>query len=1187
MPLSINFRSARIRRGWLFLLGGIALLVLAVPAILSTSTVLNAVLPSALPPGVGTLSAQGGSFGWTGSTALTGVEFRAPNGATVFTAQRIEVASSLLQLASGSDAPIAVRIDKPIVNIELRGSHPSNIESLLEAIALENQRKQTTEPKGPAQPKRPMTLQLVDAEARVLDATTGERWLVDHLSVSYTEATIPHVEATGRMVEVAASGMPPAVPGDFSLRVGAADAGGQLVRAKIDSVPLSVVGALLRRNDPTARFTGWVSLEGDAAWQPPTSGKPVSSNPVMALLAQGLTTSGRITLVNPVYSGVLTGGEPLRVAGAEAPWRLAAKPDRLQIETLAAHSEIGSARVAGHVTPPELAAWLAGQFALPSGLRGGAEVDLARLAAIAPEVLRLQKGVRIESGTVRADVTSRIENGVPRLMGEIRTDSLTGTSGRKRIEWQRPLRVTFSALRPGEDWQVENLRCESDFLTANASGNESQIKGTANFDLDRLGQHLRQFVDLGDWRLAGQGEARATWQRQPGQQPGAWRLATDGLLTDLLVGSRERPLAEEPRLEFDVQLTGVQGDATFARTADVSLKAQGDELQLRLAAPGENASERPLRMDIIGNLATWHRRAQLVVPSLPSTAELRIAGRIEARAEGVLSKQGGRLSKCHAMVKNLAVDSRASGLVVREQQVELTADAEWNNATGSVRSEVGQLVASSFSCRTRKVRFSVNDPTGSQGEMAFRADLARIGRWFPPASAGPRYEAEGVLEGTMALSGVSDGLSITANATGQQIALYQIARGTGPMPSQAGSQRTLVWSEPHLQTNLRALARSIPINGTTSQLAVKLQEMKITSQTLAATAKGQVRDLARLQGVQLDGTIDYDLEKLSPLLWPHLGQSVQLFGRERATFHFSGDGPMATHTTGLAALQGQMEAPWQGANLFGLQVGPGRLRAALAEGVLRTDPLDVTVGQGRLTTQAAVTLVPLPRKLELAPGPLVTDVAISQEVSEKSLKYIAPVLADATRVEGRFSVSLSELSAPLGNPQQARVTGLLTIHNAQVAPGPSTAEWVALIRQVRDLVRDGVAGAVSPSASLRPILTITDRAVPFQMVEGRVYHRGLEFDVGDAVVSSEGSVGIDETIDLLLTVPIQDEWLRKNASLLGGLRGQTVRFPIRGTLSQPKVDRDALRQLSQQLVQSAAQGAISTGLDKLFRKLGK
>ncbi len=216
-----------------------------------------------------------------------------------------------------------------------------------------------------------------------------------------------------------------------------------------------------------------------------------------------------------------------------------------------------------------------------------------------------------------------------------------------------------------------------------------------------------------------------------------------------------------------------------------------------------------------------------------------------------------------------------------------------------------------------------------------------------------------------------------------------------------------------------------------------------------------------------------------------------------------------------------------------------------------------------------------------------TDVAISQEVSERALKYIAPVLADATRVDGSFSVSLSEMSGPLDNPQQARAAGLLTIHNAQVSPGPSTAEWVSLIRQVRDLVRDGVQGAVAPSAAKRPILTITDRAVQFQMAEGRVYHRGLEFDVGDAIVSSEGSVGIDETLDLLLTVPIQDEWLQKNSSLLSGLRGQSVQFPIRGTLSHPKVDRDALRQLSQQLVQSAAQGAINTGLDKLFRHLGK
>jgi hypothetical protein len=54
---------------------------------------------------------------------------------------------------------------------------------------------------------------------------------------------------------------------------------------------------------------------------------------------------------------------------------------------------------------------------------------------------------------------------------------------------------------------------------------------------------------------------------------------------------------------------------------------------------------------------------------------------------------------------------------------------------------------------------------------------------------------------------------------------------------------------------------------------------------------------------------------------------------------------------------------------------------------------------------------------------------------------------------------------------------------------------------------------------------------------------------------------------------------------LGGLRGQAIRIPVRGTFAKPQIDREVLRGLSQQLLQSAAEGAINQGLDRLLERL--
>ena len=46
-----------------------------------------------------------------------------------------------------------------------------------------------------------------------------------------------------------------------------------------------------------------------------------------------------------------------------------------------------------------------------------------------------------------------------------------------------------------------------------------------------------------------------------------------------------------------------------------------------------------------------------------------------------------------------------------------------------------------------------------------------------------------------------------------------------------------------------------------------------------------------------------------------------------------------------------------------------------------------------------------------------------------------------------------------------------------------------------------------------------ERTIDVQVVDGRVYHRNLEFLVDDVPVRSYGSVGFDQTMAIVLQVP--------------------------------------------------------------------
>jgi hypothetical protein len=108
--------------------------------------------------------------------------------------------------------------------------------------------------------------------------------------------------------------------------------------------------------------------------------------------------------------------------------------------------------------------------------------------------------------------------------------------------------------------------------------------------------------------------------------------------------------------------------------------------------------------------------------------------------------------------------------------------------------------------------------------------------------------------------------------------------------------------------------------------------------------------------------------------------------------------------------------------------------------------------------------------------------------------------------------------------------------------------------------------------------------IDFRMVDGRVYHQGLAFAVGDTHLRTHGSVGLDQTLAIMVETPVRDDWIR-DVPLLQGLKDQTIRVPVHGTFARPMIDRRVLAQLSAQLVNRAAERAVGDALNKQLEKL--
>jgi translocation and assembly module TamB len=217
-----------------------------------------------------------------------------------------------------------------------------------------------------------------------------------------------------------------------------------------------------------------------------------------------------------------------------------------------------------------------------------------------------------------------------------------------------------------------------------------------------------------------------------------------------------------------------------------------------------------------------------------------------------------------------------------------------------------------------------------------------------------------------------------------------------------------------------------------------------------------------------------------------------------------------------------------------------------------------------------------------APERVIDNVAITRQMCQGWLKYVAPLLADVTSVQGNLSLQIDEAAIVPTDWRRQTVKGQLMVHGANVGPGPLADQLLMLVNQVRAL-RKG-AGATDGGGAQTSWLQLPEQKINFDVEQGRVAHRNLQIQAGDVVINTSGAVGIDGALELIAAVPIQKDWLDK-APALQPLAGQQLQIPIRGTIQRPQLDMSSFASIGQQLATAALQGAAQKQIDKGLNKL--
>jgi hypothetical protein len=358
--------------------------------------------------------------------------------------------------------------------------------------------------------------------------------------------------------------------------------------------------------------------------------------------------------------------------------------------------------------------------------------------------------------------------------------------------------------------------------------------------------------------------------------------------------------------------------------------------------------------------------------------------------------------------------------------------------------------------------------------------------------------------------------------------------------------------------------------------ALQVERLELMSTPLSLSATGRVEQLQGECLLDVGGDLRYDIADLVQSLAGDTAEHVRIEGLR--TQQFQMNGPLATlvgatQVWDLSGLNLEAQINWDRADVFGVRSDEAMIVTRLHDGTLHIDPQQVPVSGGQFLAHSLVALTGADAAARFVPGPALQNVEFSEEMCRLWLKYLSPVMADATRINGRFSIDLQEGHFPLRDAAAGRITGRLDVDSASVRPGPFAEQLIGIIGTIRSLVDR--RGARDPD-QVR-LMSVPEQQVLFEMADGRVRHEPMQFVVAGATVRTSGSVGLDESLDLLIEVPLEESWFR-NDLLASTLGGEVIRIPVRGTLSRPQFELNAIRELTRRF----ATGAAGNLLQKLF-----
>jgi translocation and assembly module TamB len=1120
------------------------------PAVVAKTELRNRFARQALADLHGSVEVGSASLGWFSPVELRDVIIKDEQGRTLVSVPKVMSQKSLLALARSSADPGEFTLEGPTVAVVCE-KDATNLET-----AFAEYLKDDGKPTAPT--RTPVAIRVIGATLTLAD-TSGTK------TVEGIDATVNVPASRAEPVTVKLT----ATAGHLDAQLSLGDTGSAKVVSS--GFPLDTFAPLLKRVEPNLALAGAVSTDLKVAW-----GKDASGRPTFA--AAGTVGAKQLSVGGPYFNG-----DTLRLDSANLPLDVELAGRVVQVRKFDLACDVGTLSVAGTLDPDESTEKVLAR----AGVVVGADVEIAKLAAKLPKLLRVKDGTELREGKLKLDLASKADGAGVVWEGKVHTSAIKAVRDGKPIAWEEPLNVEFvGRYASGEFPTFDKLICTSDFLAVNARTTPETIQAAATVYLHQLAARLAEFIDLGGVTLEGEATAQLVAQRKP---DGAFQAVGGVTLKDFALVDRSGKGLKEPALKLQLSASGraPAGGSLHLAAASATLTASGDELKLSLLEPVADVrqlSNGVVEVRVSGDVARWKARAAAFtkIPAYQMSGTLSVNGKAKLAADRVTVD---RLSVGLTNAK-----FRGAGIVLDEPTMNATGDFVLTRANSAATITKMTLTSAPLSVTDGALTFEPqsNGAVFVTGSGQCVTDLNRLGavvKLYPDANGPDALHGRGVGPLRFRAAGA-------VTSFGGALDIANFAYGPKAQP---------VWSEPTMKVEADG-------DYSDSADAVTLTVAKVSRPGLDLDAKGAIAKATTTQDVNFAGTVRYDWAKLSPMIRDLVGTSFTATGSGTRAVAVSGQltpggsvavatapippptktggpielkapstgatppkAPVPTGPSALAAMSGEAALEWDSIKAYGFDVGAGELKGKMTRGVVTVSPISANFGGGKVTVAPTLKLDTAPGEVTLAKGMIVERAKLTPSATAGALGYALPAIANAAQAEGEISALIDDNRITLGDFTQSNLKGALAIHKATVGVSPVVAEIAKLL------------GAKSTTMTLA-----TETIVLVQVASGRVHHQNFAINFAGTPLRTSGSVGFDNTLDLVVEVPLPKDLpaLKNNPVLVKALAGKMVKVPVKGTLAKPELDPKGFEQTIAALARDAAKDigkeAIENELKKLF-----